>query len=252
MVDLEKIISDNLHGLEEDGTIDKIVRAGVEKAVNDIVADLFSWKSPARDLIRKKLEEAFVPAIEERKWDEYIPKLDGILTEILNMENLQTRKKILENFKELASPVPKLAESVSLDEVFEKYKAYAAEDVDTGELEVDETDERPAYQYIDVKAWFEVSDRKSFWNDKTRYGILHFECEQDENLDREIQLENYNNTCWRIEERFDCEIRSLQNMDTFSIYILRLKQEMTKIDVEDGQEANDEVEPDAEPEPTYS
>ncbi|MDY5331816.1 MAG: hypothetical protein SPG98_03495, partial [Porcincola intestinalis] len=70
MVDLEKIISDNLHELEEDGTIDKIVRAGVEKAVNDIVADLFSWKSPARDLIRKKLEEAFVPAIEERKWDE--------------------------------------------------------------------------------------------------------------------------------------------------------------------------------------
>lgn len=41
-------------------------------------------------------------------------------------------------------------------------------------------------------------------------------------------------------------------MDTFSIYILRLKQEMTQIDVEDGQEANDEVEPDAEPEPTYS
>lgn len=36
------------------------------------------------------------------------------------------------------------------------------------------------------------------------------------------------------------------------INMVVLKQEMTKIDVEDGQEANDEVEPDAEPEPTYS
>lgn len=247
-MELEKIIEDQLRVLELNGTVENIVRKSLEKLINEAVEDTFGWRSPVKESITKKLEEAMVPAIENRNWNQYIPKLDAILTEILSMDNLAARKKILENFKELSSEEPE--KEVMFQDIFDKYREYAASDVNTDDLEV-VCDDQPSYQYIDVNAWFEITDKRSFWSDKSQYGILHFKCEQDEDLNRQIELENYNDTGWKVNERFNCDIRSLRTLDTFSIYILRLSQAYSKIDVEDGQEMEDEIEPDAKPEATW-
>lgn len=83
------------------------------------------------------------PAIERVNLDEYTVKLDAVLTEIINSTNLIDNKEILGNFKSLMTEPDK--DTISLKEVFEKYKEYVSENVDTSELEVYTDDEAKGY-----------------------------------------------------------------------------------------------------------
>lgn len=99
----------------------------------------------ARKVIDEKVKEVMTTAIERVNLDEYTVKLDGVLTEIINSTNLVDNKEILGNFKSLMTEPDK--DTISLKEVFEKYKEYVSESVDTSELEV-YTDDEPRYQNV--------------------------------------------------------------------------------------------------------
>ena len=60
------------------------------------------------------------PTIERVSLDDYVVKLDAILTEIINSTNLVDNKEILGNFKSLMTEPDK--DVISLKDVFEKYK----------------------------------------------------------------------------------------------------------------------------------
>lgn len=252
-MDLENIVLKQIQKLEEDGTIDEIVRESIKSSMQEVMKDLFGWKSGVKKLIDKKLEEAMIPAIEDRDWNALIPKLDAVLTEISNMDNLVDRRKIINNFEQLIATGKKFNDVVTEEEIFDKYKSYAADDVDTSNLEVsNDGDGEPYYEWFGISCEFELSDKKSFWNANSQYGTLHFRCEADKNLNRDIELESYNGGPWRINERFNAEIASLRTLDSFSVYIIGLDKAYVQIEVEDGTELTDDVEPSEKPEVSYS
>ena len=73
-------VSEKLH----DGTVEKLVQQYIEKGVSKVLEDLFSWNGEGKRLIEKKLSEVMVPAIERHEFNQYLIKLDSVLTEIIN------------------------------------------------------------------------------------------------------------------------------------------------------------------------
>lgn len=138
---IAKAVTDKLN----DGTVEELVSDAVTKALKSSIEDQFNWKGEAKKIIDEKVKEVMTPVIERVNLDKYTVKLDAVLTEIINSTNLIDNKEILGNFKSLMTEPDK--DTISLKEVFEKYKEYVSESVDTSELEV-YTDDEPRYQNV--------------------------------------------------------------------------------------------------------
>lgn len=94
--DVKKITDEIL----QDGTVDKIIRENIIKGFELAIERSFSY-GKLSDAIRKKTDEGLVPFIEKYDMNNYIVKLDTVLSEIVNSTALVENKKILENFKNL-------------------------------------------------------------------------------------------------------------------------------------------------------
>ena len=151
---IAKAVTDKLN----DGTVEELVSDAVTKALKSSIEEQFRWSGEAKKIIDEKVKEVMTPAIERVNLDEYTVKLDAVLTEIINSTNLIDNKEILGNFKSLMTEPDK--DTISLKEVFEKYKEYVSESVDTSELEV-YTDDEPRYQ--NVTAEVTVDTRNSIF-----------------------------------------------------------------------------------------
>lgn len=128
--------------------------------------------------------------------------------------------------------------------MFEKYKEYVSESVDTSELEV-YIDDEPRYQ--NVTAEVTVDTRNSIFGG--RFCDLVFKCEEDEKLTKEIHLYESKRNGFRI-TRFESEldINSLRYVDKFDIFMMRLDRafcDITDIMEMYDDDVNVEVEPEA-------
>lgn len=94
---IAKAITDKLN----DGTVEELVSDAVTKALKSSIEEQFRWTGDARKVIDQKVKEVMTPAIERVSLDDYVVKLDAILTEIINSTNLVDNKEILGNFKNL-------------------------------------------------------------------------------------------------------------------------------------------------------
>lgn len=186
-----------------------------------------------------------MPAIERVSLDDYTVKLDAVLTEIINSTNLVDNKKILGNFKNLMTEPDK--DVISLKDVFEKYKEYVSENVDTSELEI-YTDDRPAYQNVTAEVTVDI--RTSIFGG--RFCDLVFKCEEDEKLTKEIHLYESEGNGFRITRlKSGLDINSLRRMDKFDIFMMRLDRAFCNItDIMDMYD--DDIEVEAEPEASWS
>lgn len=228
-----------------DGTVEKLVADAAEKALKESINEQFRWNGEAKKIIDEKVKAVMTEAIEHIDLNEYTVKLDTVLTEIINSTNLVDNKEILGNFKELMTDPDK--DVISLKEVFEKYKEYVGESVDTSELEID-TDDKPRYQ--NVTAEVTVDTRNSIFGG--RFCDLVFKCEEDEKLTKEIHLYESKRNGFRI-TRFESEldINSLKYVDKFDIFVMRLYRAFC--DITDIMEMyDDDVEVEAEPEVSWS
>ena len=127
---IAKAVTDKLN----DGTVEELVSDAVTKALKSSIEEQFRWNGDARKVIDEKVKEVMTPAIERVSLDDHVVKLDAILTEIINSTNLVDNKEILGNFKSLMTEPDK--DVISLKDVFEKYKEYVSENVDTSKLEI--------------------------------------------------------------------------------------------------------------------
>lgn len=228
-----------------DGTVEELVSDAVTKALKSSIEDQFNWKGEGKKIIDEKVKEVMTPAIERVNLDEYTVKLDAVLTEIINSTNLIDNKEILGNFKSLMTEPDK--DTISLKEVFEKYKEYVSESVDTSELEV-YTDDEPRYQ--NVTAEVTADTRNSIFGG--RFCDLVFKCEEDEKLTKEIHLYESKRNGFRI-TRFESklDINSLRYVDKFDIFMMRLDRAFC--DITDIMEMyDDDVEVEAEPEASWN
>lgn len=100
-MNLEERITNAVMEKLTDGTVEELVKKNIESAINKSLEDTFSWSGAGKKMIDEKVKEVIVPVIERHDFNQYIVKLDSILTEIINQTSLADNKEILENFKAL-------------------------------------------------------------------------------------------------------------------------------------------------------
>ena len=238
---ITKAVADKMN----DGTVEELVSDAVTKALKSSIEEQFKWSGEAKKVIDEKVKEVITPAIERVRLNDYVVKLDTVLTEIINSTNLVDNKEILGNFKDLMTEPDK--DVISLKDVFEKYKEYVSKNVNTSNLEVN-TDDTPSYQNVSVMLETELT--------KTiigrQYCDLIFECEEDKKLTKKIHLCGSESNIFRI-VGFKCEldINSLRYADEFDIFMMRLDRAFCGItDIIDMYD--DDVEVEAKPEASWN
>ena len=243
--DIKKITDEIL----QDGTVDKIIRENIIKGFELAIERSFSY-GKLSDAIRKKTDEGLVPFIEKYDMNNYIVKLDTVLSEIVNSTALVENKKILENFKNLMIEPEK--KTITVSELFEQYKLYVAKEMDTDGRDV-QIEDTVYYEPMEVS--FEVKkEQERSWSCFDR-AVLEFsvaEKEQQENLNRTIRLNHYKNGAdgWDIIAEINPEITSLRYLDDFDILLIKLQRGMVKLIIDEESDW-DNVISDDEPQATY-
>ncbi|KXL54412.1 hypothetical protein CLNEO_05180 [Anaerotignum neopropionicum] len=250
-MNLEESIKSITEQKLSDGTIEKIISEQFEKGVNTAVSDLLGHYGAVNKVIKAKVEEIMVPALERYDFSSYLVKLDSVLTEIINSTALVENKKLLENFKELMIEDERI-KAIKVSELFGKWCNYVAAEVETSGLEVNCEDGEPSYENVEVTMTVEHEEGRA-WSDLKKANII-FECEHDEKMNVLIPIHNwekYDGNGWDIELKIDPDINNLRYLNSFEILLLKLKRGFCKI-VLDEEEMEEEVSPEAEPEADWS
>lgn len=230
----------------KDGSIEKIISDKVEKGVNEVFDDLFSWHGDCEKTIEEKVKSVMVPYLEKYDYSEYIVKLDAVLTTVIN-ESTKDNRKILENFKTIMSTTPEM-KSIKVSELFSKWCEYVASNVETNGLEIVYDDE-PSYEYVEGTYEFEECEDRNWL--KKRAGRIIFECEHDENMNFCIDVYRYDDihkeNMWSFNINSSCNISSLRRLSEFEVYLLSLNQ--CNVDIEiDMYDDSEDIKPEKEPE----
>ena len=245
-MNLEERIQNAVMEKLNDGTVEQIVKDSVENAIKKSLEDTFSWSGAGKKMIDEKVEEVIVPVIERHDFNQYIVKLDSILTEIINQTSLSDNKEVLENFKALmVEPGEKV---IKLSTIFQKYCEYVAHDIDTTELEARCDDSEPYYEHVTANMEVEHEDTWISSNNRCR---VKFSCEEDENLNKELRLyKSKTDNNWNISWEMNafCDINSLRNLSDFDIFLITLKRAFVDVELDTESEYADDIEPEETPE----
>lgn len=243
--ELLKIAQESLSSDE----VSAIVKEKFTNAIADSIDSAFRW-GDAKDAMKRKITEVMVPYIESYDFSEYLPKLDSVLTELVNSEACLANKQILRNFKELMTD-PEQKE-IKLTVLFESWIKWCEKTIDTDELEID-YDDGVHYSPVDCDMQFEIQDKPS-WSSHQR-AVITFENEHDEKLNVEIPVskwvwdngkeEPYTLTIFR-----DITISSLKRLDEFQLLLMRLARAGTSIII-DREYKEGEIYPEKEPEASF-
>ena len=101
MDNFEKRIIDCINEKLSDGTVERLIEEKLEKGISDAISELFSYGGKAKKMLVGKFEETMVPVVEKHDFNQYLVKLDSVLTEIINNTSVADNEVILENFKQL-------------------------------------------------------------------------------------------------------------------------------------------------------
>ena len=244
--ELLKIAQESLSSDE----VTEIVKEKFMKALGSAIEDAFRW-GDAKHAIEDKVKEVMVPYIEQYDFSEYLPKLDSVLTEIVNSDFCIGNKKILENFEKLMlKPEQK---EIKLTELFKAWVKQCEKDIDTDGLDID-YDDGVSYQSVDCEMRFELEDKPS-WSSSQR-AVITFENEHDEKLNIEIPVSKWiwNNgkeEPYTLSVYKDLMISSLRGLSEFDVLLLRLSRAGTAIII-DKESYDICICPEKEPEASFS
>lgn len=244
--ELLKIAQESLSSEE----VGEIVKEKFMKALGDAVNDAFRW-GDAKRALEDKVKEVMVPYIENYDFSAYLPKLDSVLTDLVNSEMLMSNKKVLENFQKLMTE-PEQKE-IKLTELFHAWIEQCEKDIDTDGLDID-YDDGVSYQSVDCTMRFELEEKQS-WSSIQR-AVIIFENEHDEKLNIEIPVSKW---IWnaRKEEPYTLSIASnvmvssLRRLSDFEVLLLRLERAGTAIIIDKEYDDNC-IQPEKEPEASFS
>ncbi|MBT2759998.1 hypothetical protein [Paenibacillus sp. ISL-20] len=246
---LENSIRDTISKKLEDGTIEKLIEQQLEKGIVNALENLFRSYGDVTKIIEEQVKSVMVPYLETYDYSKYITKLDSVMVDVLKNSALEN-KKLLENFKSLMNTEDN-PKTIKVTDLYEKWMDYVAKSISTSGLEVVYED---GVSYESVEVSFEIDYNESRNWSSFEYAVLKFECEKDEDMNFEIGLSRYtkgSDKGWDMRYDGKHELRSLRYLNDFEIYLMKLSQNHTTIIIdEDG--SSDEVQPEAEPEPTFS
>ena len=239
--ELLKIAQESLSNDE----VEKIVREKFMEALGSAVEDAFRW-GDIKHAIENKVKEVMVPYIEKYDFSKYLPKLDLVLTELVNSDTCMANKQILENFKSLMTE-PEQKE-IKVTDLFKAWIKQCNKDINTDDLEI-KYDDGASYCSVECEMSVEELDKPS-WSSLQR-AVITFENEHDEALNIEIPISKWiwdsgKEDPYTLSISNDVRISSLRRLNEFQILLLRLERDSTTIII-DKDNYYDEIHPEAEP-----
>lgn len=243
--ELLKIVSESLSSDE----VGEIVKEKFMNALENAIENAFRW-GDAKNAIEKKVEEVMVPYIESYDFSEYLPKLDSVLTEIVNSDFCIGNKKVLENFKNLM--IEPTQKEIKLTDLFKAWIKQCEKDIDTDGLDI-EYDDAVSYQSVDCEMRFELEDKPS-WSSMQR-AVITFENEHDEKLNVEILVskwiwDNGKEEPYTLSAYKDLTISSLRYLSEFEVLLFRLSRAGTAIIIDEEYD-DGYIQPEKEPEAEF-
>lgn len=243
--ELLKIASESLSSDE----VGEIVKEKFMNALENAIENAFHW-GDAKNAIENKVKEVMVPYIESYDFSEYLPKLDSVLTEIVNSDFCIGNKKVLENFKNLM--IEPEQKEIKLTDLFNAWIKQCERDIDTDDLDID-YDNGVSYQSVECKMRFELEDKPS-WS-STQRAVITFENEHDEKLNVEIPVSKWiwdsgKEEPYTLSAYKDLTISSLRNLSEFDVLLLRLSRAGTAIIIDKEYDV-DYIQPEKEPEAVF-
>lgn len=220
------------------GIIEEILKEKLKTCISDSIDSLFTYNGSVKKAIEKKLKETMIPVLENYNYNQFIPKLDLILTQIVNDINVNNRsKKMLKNFSKFLTT--EKIEEIKVTQIFDKYKEYVADNVECSYLEID-CDYEATYQNVNIEMdIIELDKASSFFN----YFKLNFTCEEDEKLNQSLTLmKHLASSTYTIRLNDSIELSSLRYYTEFEMFLLNLAQMETRIII-DEKYMSDKVEP---------
>lgn len=247
-MNLEDSVKDVIQQKLSDGTIEKIIEEKMEKGISEAMGDLFRSYGDVGEVIKKKVKEVMVPAIEKHDFSDHIVKLDTVLTEIVNSTALVENKKLLENFKELMIE-DETKKVIKVSELFGEWCNYVAKEVDTDGLAV-EFDDGPSYEGVDVTMVVEHGEGRE-WSRFENANIV-FECEHDDKMNILIPISKWTgDKKWNIGYKQEATLDNLKYLNKFEVFVLKLKRMFCELEL-DEEEIEESVSPESEPEASFS
>lgn len=245
----EELLNIAMQSLSDDD-VKEIVKDKFKKMIERAVEDAFKW-GDAEKAIKRKVTEVMVPYIEKYDFSEYLPKLDSVLTEIVNSDACMGNKTILENFRDLM--IEPEQKEIKVTDLFKAWKNKCERDINTDGLDID-YDDGVSYSCVECEMIVEELGKPS-WS-STKRALITFENEHDESLNVEIPISKWIFDSGR-EEPYtlslenDLTISSLRYMDDFQILLMRLARARTTIVIDKNYDSDD-IYPEAEPEASFS
>lgn len=238
---ISKVIQEQLQG----DLIERVIAEQLEICVRKSVDSLFGNWGDCKKIVEEKIKEVMIPQLEKYDYSEHIVKLDSVLTDILKATTVDNRK-IIESFKDFY--LEEMPKAITVTDMFNKYKKYVEENVETDGLEIDYDDE-VTYEHVEVSV--EVEEDSRSWS-VHKNATIHFECEHDKSMNFTVHtLKNSNDESYFITDDLEARFKSLKRANSFEIFLLRMRSEYTHITL-DVMDDCDSVCPEARPEADWS
>lgn len=226
--------------------VKEILKKKFKESIESAIESAFRW-GDAEKALKKKINDVMVPYIEKYDFSEYLPKLDTVLTEIVNSDACIENKKILENFKDLS--IKQEEKEIKVTDLFEAWIKMCEKKISTTGLEV-EFDDGPYYESVGCEMRIEESERP-VWSSVHR-AVIVFENDHDEELNIEIPISKWDFEKEHTLDNLGCvNIQSLRYLGEFDMLLMRLQRAGTKIIINE-MEAGGEICPQEEPEASFS
>ncbi|RHW31894.1 hypothetical protein [Oceanobacillus profundus] len=245
---LETNIKDIISSKMEEGIVEEIITKEFESSIRSATDQLFNRYGGITSIIEKKIKSVMVPYLENYDYSEYIVKLDAVLVDILKNSTVDN-KEIIKNFKHLVDYERK--STINATDLFEEWMKYVAENVETHGLDV-YFEDSPHYESVEVNYYVEYNEERSWSSHKS--AVIIFECEHDEEMNFEVRIHRWDHNKkneWTLDYEGIRDLTSLKRLNSFQILLMQLSQDYTSI-ILDLDSDSSEVEPDAEPEASFS
>jgi hypothetical protein len=245
-MNLETSIKDVITKKLEEGFVEKLIAEQLENGVKNALKDLLGSYGDVTKVIEKQVKSVMIPYLESYDYSKYVTKLDSVLVDVLKNSAIEN-KKLLENFKNLM--IKDDRKEIKVTDLFEEWKIYVRNNVETDGLDIDYDGGHPAYEYVDVNMNVNFDDERS-WS-SFEYATLVFECEHDEKMNFAIRLSKWDKRDnWDIRYDSKHDISSLRYLNDFEVLLMKLDQNGVKLILDTDYES-DEVQPEKEPEATW-
>jgi hypothetical protein len=252
--DLKAAVESATNEVLQSEDFNTIIKNSVKSAVEKAIQSSFNYGALSK-AIDKKIEEYLVPYIENYDMSEFVPKLDDVLTEIVNKTPLYDVKRTLNNFKSLMT-VPE-SNVVSMKDLFDAYCKYMAKVIDTTGRNITYDSGTP--QYEEFECYANYKDISSDWS---LFKKISFDFTTDDKIETELsEPKNFNITLTRYKDddskdfeiTFDREINinGLRSLSDFEIMLISLVRAGVKVRSDSIDDYTDYITPEKEPELTY-